>query len=613
MKAFNVIKKVPFIFVLWLILAVASCSRVEEMDLEEIEAFAMDGLDELLAKTTTKPWQGEEFVPGVLGGTWHSSMSGDPKTFNHLLAERDGESNGIMARMLDNLWDYDVVRREWKPQIASFEIKTDEEKGTLDLFGTLRDDLFWTYYNSDEKIPVTSDDLVFWYDEIEGDPAFQSSSYNQQFIVMEDGSVARCTIEKIDDRRFVFHFPRIIAEPLLSTNRNFGPRHIFEPAKRAGGQKAVQDLFSVASDPRRIPSMGQWYLVEYVPSLRLVFKRNPHYWRKDANGLSIPYFEENVVRILPDQNTQFLVFKQGGLEDYSARPEDLNELIQKKNAPYTVFNAEASLSAPFWSFNQNPQNKSDPHFYWFTKKEFRQAMSCLVNRSRISAQVFRGLAEPKLGFFPPPNPFYNPDIRVDFLYDPERAVRLLASIGFVRDGQGIMRDDKGRRIEFGLSVPADASVATDTASIIADELSKVGIKLNIQATDFQKQVEQLTRTYDWESIMMRFGPALFPTQGSNVWPSDGNLHLWYPLQETPATEWEARIDHLYNEGSFTIDKEKAWAIWNEYQSIILEQLPVIYLMGTRSFWALNNRWDFSNVFFDNLNGAETNFAFLDKH
>jgi peptide/nickel transport system substrate-binding protein len=111
-------------------------------------------------------------------------------------------------------------------------------------------------------------------------------------------------------------------------------------------------------------------------------------------------------------------------------------------------------------------------------------------------------------------------------------------------------------------------------------------------------------------IMGLSGSNIFPTQGSNVWPSDGNLHLWYPSQESPATEWEARIDYLYNEGAYTIDREKAQGIWDEYQRIILEQCPVIHLMRPRSFTALRDRWDFSNVYYDNLNGFETTHMFL---
>ena len=95
-----------------------------------------------------------------------------------------------------------------------------------------------------------------------------------------------------------------------------------------------------------------------------------------------------------------------------------------------------------------------------------------------------------------------------------------------------------------------------------------------------------------------------------MWPSAGNLHLWYPLQKEPATDWEARIDYLYNEASYTIDHDKAKVMWDEYQQILLEQCPVIYLVRPRSFVAISNRWNFSNFYFDNKNGAMTERLFL---
>jgi len=595
----------------FLCLFYAACEKQEELTLAQLETLNAEGLAELLSKTVSRPWRGEKFIPGKVGGTWLSVINDDPKSFNHQLAEYDAPTAAIVGYTTDYLLEYNSVSREWEPHVASARTVVDEKNGTLQVIYTLRDDVYWSYYNSDKKVKVTSDDVIFWYNEIAGDKEIKSSGYYGQFLTMPDGKDAHIDISKIDDRRFVFHFPRIVAEPYLSTNMDFGPRHIYEPAKKQGGVEGVTSLFSVDIDPQTIPSMGEWFLVEYTPSQRLVYKRNKDYWKKDSKGVSLPYPEEMILRIIPEENTKLLMFKNGDVETYSLRPEDVDGLINKGDGSYTVFNSEGALGASFWGFNQNPVNKKSPKYEWFTKKEFRQAMSCLLNRDRINAQVYRGLAQPKVNIFPETNPYYNPDITLQYLFDAERAIELLSSIGIKQDKRGVMRDWKNRKLEFDLSIRSESSVNQDIASIIRDELSKVGIKVNIRVLDFQKLVQLMQKTFEWDSMLIGFsGSNTFPSQGSNVWPSSSNLHMWYPNQKTPATEWEARIDYLYNEGKFTIDTKKAQAIWDEFQSILLEQCPMIYLMRSRGFWAINNRWDLSNVYFDNFNGAETTYTFL---
>ncbi|MDR1352840.1 MAG: ABC transporter substrate-binding protein [Treponema sp.] len=599
------------------VLAFAACSNEDELSPEELQALGLRGVNEIIEKTVSKPWQGEDFVPGKTGGTWNDVINQDPKSFNLLIAEQDSVTRAVTDYMLDYLVDYDPLTLEWIPRTASFEIRADEAADTLDLIYTLRDDLYWTWYESGRRIKVTSDDIVFWYNEIRGDPRFQSSGYYQQFLEMEDGSEAHIEIEKIDDLRFAFHFPRIVAEPLLATNMEIMPRSGYEEAKKQNGVQGVLDIYGVNTDPRLIPSCGRYYLAEYTAGQRLVYKRNPYYWEKDANGVSLPYPEEEILRIIPDENTQYLLFKEGQVESYVSRPEDLDELVNNQQgkaggtADYTVYSNEGSQGANFWTFNQNPKNRDKPFYDWFTKTEFRQAMSALLHRERIISQVFRGLAAPKLHFFPETNRFYDESIRLRYEYDPDRAVQLLASIGITRDASGVMRDSLGRAIEFNLAIQSDSTVYNDMASIIADELGRVGITANIRIVDFQKLVEELFETWDWESLLLALsGSNTFPSQGSNVWASGGNLHMWYPQQESPATEWEARIDYLYNEGAYTVDPAKAKVFWDEYQELILEQCPLIYLVRVRGFLALNNRWDQRNVYYDNKSGLKLTNIFL---
>ncbi|MFP4330479.1 MAG: ABC transporter substrate-binding protein, partial [Spirochaetaceae bacterium] len=218
--------KLRYLLPLLLIPFVSSCGADEGVTLEEAEERRSTSRNELLERTVTKPGPGE-WEQGTVGGRWVSSINNDPRTFNTLTA-RDADTRTIIDTLYAFLADYDPYEREFTPNLASFEIESDEAENTLRVIFTLRDDLYWTTPGSSEEdwVKVTSDDVVYWYNEIDGDREFQLPAYPGQFVDMPDGEQERVTIEKIDELSFAFTFPRIVANPVLSTNMTFGPRHI---------------------------------------------------------------------------------------------------------------------------------------------------------------------------------------------------------------------------------------------------------------------------------------------------------------------------------------------------------------------------------------------------
>ncbi len=587
-----------------------SCGRGKEYTAEEAASLKQLNRQTILARTVSRPGGKEEFKAGKVGGTWVETLTSDPKTFNTLNAH-DADSRAVIDPLYDYLADYDPYKRQWKPNLASFEVQADEARGTLQVVYTLRDDLYWTLpgQTSGQGQPVTADDVVFWYNEIDGDRNLQQPAFSGQFIDMPDGSQAHIDIVKLDERRFAFKYPRIVADPILSTNTTFGPRYIFQKAKQEGGVDAVLKLFSVDTRVTTIPAVGQYHIVEYTPGVRVVLQRNPGYWRKDASGTGQPYIERMVFQIVPDRNTEFLLFNQGTKDSDTVRPEDLDTLLKVQNPNYTVYNGGESLEASFFTFNQNPKTLAPAVYGWFSQTKFRQAMSCLLNRERIAAQVYRGLAVPALDFFARPNPFYDEKIRQQYTYDPKRAVQLLGEIGIKRNTQGVMADAKGSPIEFEINMGAENNVGIDVGTIFADELKAVGINARVRPIDFQKLVEMLTSTYDWQVVLVTLpGGNYWPSGGINVWLSGGNFHFWHPLQQKPASGWEARVDRLYNEGRFTLDKAKAKGIYDEFQRILLDEVPLMYTVHPLSFLAVRNKWD--NVYYDTLNGLDMRFVFL---
>jgi peptide/nickel transport system substrate-binding protein len=603
------LKWLPLILTVTLTVLMACGPRVRQISEEELKFQKKQQHDTLLAKAVYNPGSARPYEKGRPGGTWRNNMSNDLKTFNPVVAANDSESAGITDSLSTSLLDYDAYTKTWKPLAATYEVSTNEAAGTMDVTFSLRDDLYWTTQaDAKMKVKVSSDDPVFWYNDIVGDPALQHPGYSGQFVQMPDGTKKHIDIEKLDGRRFVMHYPRVVAMPELFSNMNFGPRYVFEPVKKAQGAEGVLNLWTINTDPRTIPSMGPYYVESNRPGIQVTLARNPGYWRKSDDGQKIPYIEKYDTKIVPNHETERLKFLAGELDGYGVRAEDLPEMLGRSPRDYTVYYAGPSLGARFISWNQNPRNLKPKYVKWFSNTRFRQAMSCFFNRDRVVKEVYRGLAEPDLSFFAKPNPYYDSSITQQFTYDPERGRQLLAEIGIKPNASGLMQDADGNLVSYDLTVQNDTNQTIDIANVYADELKKVGITLNVKPVQFQKLVESLTKDYDWQSILISLGSNYFPVQGSNVWISSGNLHLWNPLQPKPSTVWEATIDDLYWQGFSARDPVKAKKIWDQFQRILLDQVPVMYIVYEYSFSAFRDRW--ANIRVDTLSAPDFSYVCL---
>ncbi len=570
--------------------------------------------------------RGEEREIGTYGGYWNGRIAADPMTFNTLTA-RDTDSRTAIDWTSSSTVQYDPFTRQWSPGLVSFRIENDIQNDIQRIYCTINDSAVWYLPNDDKTVPITSRDIVFWFNEIEGDPAIQHPAYANHFVKMADGSEKSITIEAIDDKNYFYTFPRISSDPILEIAGDFGPYFIFQPAKEsayndaysqaiktstpdeakniASGKAAaaVNNLFAIDTDPKELPTCGPFYIDSYQPGIKLTLKRNPHYFLRDAAGNRLPYLDGLIYHIIRDDESAILEFLNG-TTDFTGVPHNkLERLItEQESKDFRIYFGGASLSSSFICLNQNPAVIDPVVQSWFIQKEFRQAISCAINRQELISQIYLGLAEPNNEFFNKANSMYNPEISLEYTYDPERALSLLASIGITPGANGSLTDSKGNLIEFDFSFGGDNDLMAKMASIIAHNLQSLGMKVNLKPTDFQKLVNSILKTYDWEMTSVALGGNYWPTGGSNVWQSSGNFHLWHPNQTSPVTPWEAEVDALYNQGRFAKTPEDAKNSWDRYQHLILEQVPLIYLPYPYSFAAYKNR--FGNITFDLLGGHD---------
>ena len=103
-------------------------------------------------------------------------------------------------------------------------------------------------------------------------------------------------------------------------------------------------------------------------------------------------------------------------------------------------------------------------------------------------------------------------------------------------------------------------------------------------------IERIAKTSQYEACLLGFASVeINPTEQMNVWLSSAAQHAWWPMEKTPATPWEARIDQLEiamaSEPSRALRKKDL----DEVQRIVVEQEPIIYLVNPDYLAAISPR------------------------
>ena len=125
------------------------------------------------------------------------------------------------------------------------------------------------------------------------------------------------------------------------------------------------------------------------------------------------------------------------------------------------------------------------------------------------------------------------------------------------------------------------------ATMIQEDLQKIGIHVNVVTLDFPSLIERMTQTFDYEAILLGLtNVGLDPSEQMNVWLSSSDNHQWNPSEKTPETAWEAEIDRLMRAQASSADAKKRKESFDRVQEIAVEQAPFIYLVNRNALSAV---------------------------
>lgn len=506
------------------------------------------------------------------GGTLILDTISDPKSFNPVLA-KETSTTAITGYFFEGLTRLNPFTAEIEPLLA--ERWTHSPDGRTWTFH-LRKDVLW----SDGR-PFTADDVVFTYRDLYGNPSIPSS---HRTILTIDGKFPR--VEKVDAHTVQVTTAKPFAPLLYVLQFDILPQHVLEPHVRAD---RFNSSWTLATPPAEIVGTGPFLLQEYVPSQRVVLKRNPRYWQKDSQGRQLPYLDGIQILIVPDLNASTLKFQAGETDVHTVRGEDYAVLKrQEAKGRFTISTVGPSLGENYLSFNQNPKTLPPHKLRWFVNQKFRQAVAYAIDKETIINNVYAGLAAPLTGpVSPAVKTFYNPNVKT-YPYDLVKARALLQEAGFRYEKDRLV-DAEGRPVQFTILTNAENPVRVNTANILLTDLRKLGMEVTLQPIQFNALVRKLDATYDWEAVILGFTGGPEPHTGKNIWDSSGELHQWHPRQSKPATPWEAEIDRIFNQAAQELDPAKRKTLYNRWQEIVAEQLPLIQTVTPTVIYAVRDR------------------------
>ena len=530
------------------------------------------------------------YTVGSHGGSLTLATISEPLTFNLAISNDAGSSN-VLGYLFEGLTETSWLTDEVEPALAeSWERSEDGLTWTFHL----RRDVTWH-----DGVPFTAHDVDFTFNRIiYNDEIPASARPTFQFRHLDESGTWQTdpmTVTALDDHTVQITLPVPFAPFLRALGTAIYPEHVLAPHVEEGTFASVWDI---ETDPSEVVGTGPFTIGGYEPGERLVLRRNPGYWMTDAAGNRLPYLDEITRVIVEDLEDELAAFLDGGADLHGVLGAEYADLAPlQESQDFTIHRRGPAFGTTFLAFNMNPgadPDTGEPYVdpvkrEWFTNTRFRQAVAHSIDKDTLIDEVQHDLGYSQWSSISPAaGDFFNPDVQ-RYDYDPARANEILDELGWTdRDGDGVREDAAGNRIEFTLVTNTGNTVRQRTTEVIHRGMEAIGLAVDYAAIEFGRLVDQLSVSYDWETMVIGFTGGPEPHNSINLWHSSGNLHLWHPNQDSPATGWEAEIDELFVTAGQELDHAERVAQYRRVQEIVAENVPLVYTTLPERLTAVRN-------------------------
>lgn len=262
------------------------------------------------------------------------------------------------------------------------------------------------------------------------------------------------------------------------------PRHLW-------GNMTAEELLTSDLSTRTPLGWGPYTIVEWTPGDHITLNRNENYFRA---GEGLPGFDHLVFRFVGNGQDAIDALLVGECDyvdhtalDYEHLPRLLE--VQSNGHAETVIQQSGAWEQAVFGIASLNEDRLD----LFSQEEVRQAIAMCIDRQAIVDQLFAGYVDSPDTILSPEHVQHNPDV-ASYAYDPEEALKLLASVGWVDYDQdiatpltsiGIPGLADGTEFEFDYLVPVD-DYRQEAAGMITESLAQCGIKANLEIQEWDQ-------------------------------------------------------------------------------------------------------------------------------
>lgn len=582
------VSKVLFAMMLVLLLALAACNKTEEVKpadsgtkkeegkKEEVkkEEVADDGLYSIDDFNNIKTNEGE----AIEGGSFTFGLVSDTAfegTLNWNFYSGDPDSQ-VLDWFDEGLLTWDSSFVYTNDGAATYETSEDGRTFTF----TIRDNVNW----HDGK-PVTAEDWLFAH-EVLGHADYDGPRAGDvlNIVGMEEfqagTSKSISGIEVVSDKVLKITYKE--ATPSLIT----GGIWTYPLAKHIFGDMAVKDISSSPEVRQHPIGFGPFKVDTIVPGESVTFTKNEDYWR------GAPKLDTVTLKVI-NPNVVVQSLEKGDVDTVSAFP--VPQFPDNANMSNVEFLGAVDRAYSYVGFklgtwdSEKKVVKPNPNAK-MADVNLRKAMWHAVDNNTVGEKFYHGLRWSATTLIPPSHPEYHDATNPGTPYDPEIAKQLLEEAGFKDvDGDGIREDKEGKPLVINYAAMSGDDIAEPLAQYYIQAWEAVGLKVEL----LDGRLQEFNTFYEGVGQKGNDNPdidiyAAAWGVGIDVDPSGLYAkNVLYNFARWENADNERLLAEGISEEAFDVEKRKK--IYNEWQQLMTEQVPVFPTLYRSVLVPVNNR------------------------